>query len=170
MITGVCRARPRSDGNRLTFAAKRDTVGSTPDHPTPGHVDRRRRNDAKYWRAGADQRNVDSEFVATCDEFSCAVEGIDKKIGLVFKRRGVCSAPLRLFRDDRNTGRKIFETLPNHRFGGFIRCRYWGPVGLAAQRRDAQLPNGCRRARGNCRHVIDKRGACGNVEDGHGGP
>ena len=27
----VCRARPRSDGNRLTFAAKRDTVGSTPE-------------------------------------------------------------------------------------------------------------------------------------------
>ncbi len=72
------------------------------------------------------------------------------------------------FRDDRNTGRKIFETLPNHRFGSFIRCRYWGPIGLAAQRLGAGLPNRCRRACGNCRHVIDKGGACGNVEDGQG--
>ena len=35
----VSRAHPRSDGNRLAFAAKQDTVGSAPD---PRYVGRER--------------------------------------------------------------------------------------------------------------------------------
>src|SRR5262249_7902971 len=107
----------------------------------------RRGNDAEPRAAGAEEREVDREFVATGNEFASAIEGIDQHevSGKVCRRGGTD----RLFRYGGDTRKHAGETFEDPRFSDMIgkRDRRTVPFELRIERARAGGKHRGRRAR-----------------------
>jgi hypothetical protein len=129
-----------------------DALGAAADQPPPDQAQRRRADDAEQRRSPGDEREIHGEFAAAGDELLGAVERIDQEEAAAIGR--ACRIDP-LFRQHRDFGREVAQSIGDNPVGGEISLRDRGTVRLALDRHRAAVDgqNGLTRAQ----HQLSER-------------